>query len=350
VSNLLPDPAFSYTQWEAYLAIYFRKKLWIYRPSPEAPRDPEFVANDTERQSQGEHLHRLQQIDRWPGGTFSSHERLSTLVLQAMANWVPAEHSRPERGEVTRPVRWRVRWISLSIVLLAIACVVGSLITRPPHQQKPDAPDTQTDVLATSESPRIKFIHLSHVARIAASHGEAKGIIGRESFDPAVGDQVRVEVELTRPAYCYIVVFRPDRVAELIFPEPDDHDKPPRLTDKPRYPSKARDVSYGLTNGSGLWVFAACVSDQPLGSYDQAIANKSIPDSFEAGTSQAKAIWWDDGQWMELLTSQGGQSRGPRGAGSTSPGQRAVCQATDWMKSLAGAKGTAAAIGFFVRP
>ena len=49
-----PQPGFSYTQWEAYLALYHGRKLFIYRPVDfdrdvvEAPRDSRFVLDDAE--------------------------------------------------------------------------------------------------------------------------------------------------------------------------------------------------------------------------------------------------------------------------------------------------------------
>jgi hypothetical protein len=57
---LVTDPtALSYTQWEAYLAIYHRKPLHIYRPAPDAPRDPRFQPNEQERQLQQQHYARI---------------------------------------------------------------------------------------------------------------------------------------------------------------------------------------------------------------------------------------------------------------------------------------------------
>jgi hypothetical protein len=82
VAHLLANPDFSYTQWEAYLALYHGKKLFIYQPSPEAPKDPEFVLDPKQKESQQKHLERLQSVDRW-AGTFLNHERLSTKVYQS---------------------------------------------------------------------------------------------------------------------------------------------------------------------------------------------------------------------------------------------------------------------------
>jgi hypothetical protein len=60
-------------------------------------------------------------------------------------------------------------------------------------------------------------------------------------------DQVTVEAKLSRPAYAYLIAFRPDGVAELCVP--DREDVPPPLVDQPRYPSK---VSTGRRQCCGL--------------------------------------------------------------------------------------------------
>jgi Domain of unknown function (DUF4062) len=39
------QPPLSYTQWEAYLAIYHGKKLLIAVPEPQAPRDVKYIAD-----------------------------------------------------------------------------------------------------------------------------------------------------------------------------------------------------------------------------------------------------------------------------------------------------------------
>src|SRR5947209_5105205 len=56
VAGLLANPDFSYTQWEAYLALYHGKTLFIYQPSPEAPKDPEFQPDPQQKESQHQHL------------------------------------------------------------------------------------------------------------------------------------------------------------------------------------------------------------------------------------------------------------------------------------------------------
>jgi hypothetical protein len=70
----------SYTQWEAYLALYHDRRIHFYLPEETTPRDPGFSATDDERGSQEEHFGRIRTLGRHRG-KFATAERLSTFVL-----------------------------------------------------------------------------------------------------------------------------------------------------------------------------------------------------------------------------------------------------------------------------
>jgi len=77
-----PQPGFSYTQWEAYLALYHQRPLYVYYPSGFEPDGP-----DVSR-SQNEHYHRISALghDRGP---FLNEERLSSAVLRDLVEILP---------------------------------------------------------------------------------------------------------------------------------------------------------------------------------------------------------------------------------------------------------------------
>ena len=89
-----PQPGFSYTQWEAYLALYHRRPLFVYRPTDfeldalHVPRDARFVFRPSEAQSQKEHYRRISALghDR---GLFLNEERLSSAVLRDLVEILP---------------------------------------------------------------------------------------------------------------------------------------------------------------------------------------------------------------------------------------------------------------------
>lgn len=94
-----PDPGFSYTQWEAYLAIYHERPLFIYRPldfeSPTCvcPREARFVHDPAQEKSQQAHYRRLCDLGR-DRGQFANPERLSSAVLRDLVEILPRLESR----------------------------------------------------------------------------------------------------------------------------------------------------------------------------------------------------------------------------------------------------------------
>ena len=82
-------PGISYTQWEAYLAIYHDRPIYIYRPAPGAPRDPKFVADEAQKQAQERHYERICALGR-DRGQFANQERLSSKVLRDLVEILPS--------------------------------------------------------------------------------------------------------------------------------------------------------------------------------------------------------------------------------------------------------------------
>jgi hypothetical protein len=89
-----PEPQFSYTQWEAYLAIYHRRPLFVYRPTDfeldalHVPRDARFGFSPSEAKAQMDHYRRISALghDR---GEFLNEERLSSAVLRDLVEILP---------------------------------------------------------------------------------------------------------------------------------------------------------------------------------------------------------------------------------------------------------------------
>ena len=71
----------SHTQWEAWLALYHDKHLFIARAAETAERGPRYAPTDDSRTSQDAHLTRLRAAERYPGCTFTSPNSLAKYVL-----------------------------------------------------------------------------------------------------------------------------------------------------------------------------------------------------------------------------------------------------------------------------
>ena len=69
-----------YTQWEAWLALYYGKPLMIVKAAAAAPRGPKYAANDATPGSQAEHLKRLKAFHRYPGSEFGNPDELAKQI------------------------------------------------------------------------------------------------------------------------------------------------------------------------------------------------------------------------------------------------------------------------------
>ena len=107
----------SYTQWEAWLALYHGKLLLIERAAETAERGPKYCPTDASRTAQDAHLARLRAAERHPGCTFTSPDSLAKyvfgsaildLLVQAYAEGVGRERDAAEGfiHEMAAKVAW----------------------------------------------------------------------------------------------------------------------------------------------------------------------------------------------------------------------------------------------------
>jgi hypothetical protein len=71
----------SYTQWEAWLALYHRKLLLIAKAAGKAERGPNYAPTDASRAAQAAHLARLRALKRYPGCEFNGPDDLAKHVF-----------------------------------------------------------------------------------------------------------------------------------------------------------------------------------------------------------------------------------------------------------------------------
>ncbi|PXW89938.1 uncharacterized protein DUF4062 [Nitrosomonas sp. Nm84] len=81
----------SYTQWEAWLALYHRKMLIIAVPEPGTMRDEKYVLIEEQRNHQQQHLERLAAIERYPEIKFVSADRLAVEILRSKLHEILAK-------------------------------------------------------------------------------------------------------------------------------------------------------------------------------------------------------------------------------------------------------------------
>src|SRR5262249_41066082 len=83
LASVLAFGALSYTQWEAWLALYHRKMLIIAAPEVGAPRDQRYQLDKAQCDAQRQHLARLAAIERHPEIRFLSTDRVAVEVLRS---------------------------------------------------------------------------------------------------------------------------------------------------------------------------------------------------------------------------------------------------------------------------
>jgi tetratricopeptide (TPR) repeat protein len=73
----------SYTHWEAWLALYHGKLLFIAKVADSAARGPNSTPTAASRAAQATHLARLRAMGRYPGCTFTSPDNLAKHILSS---------------------------------------------------------------------------------------------------------------------------------------------------------------------------------------------------------------------------------------------------------------------------
>jgi hypothetical protein len=175
---------------------------------------------------------------------------------------------------------------------------------------------------------------LEHQAQHGQDGVEPRGKLGEQSFAVRSGDDVTVAAELSGPAYCYLIAFRPDGVDEVF--QPEDPGITPQQTDRPCYPpeSKPQEV-YRLAEGSGLHAFALVVSRDPLPSYRLWKDRHGSPPWPKQAASTPGVVWWYDGQHLRLLSAD--HAYVPRGQGAAiRGGGGSVAKLAAWLKAIPG--------------
>ena len=77
---LKDDAAISYTQWEAWLALYHGKLLLIARAAEDAERGPKYAPTAESSAVQIKHLASLKAAGRFPGCEFTSEDNLAKYI------------------------------------------------------------------------------------------------------------------------------------------------------------------------------------------------------------------------------------------------------------------------------
>jgi serine/threonine protein kinase len=289
-------------------------------------------------------LHRKKPADR----PASAAEVLQQLRTLAALGETPTTDYKPPAAAMGLSTGERQRGWS-NRVRLAVAGALGLLLVLgivlyPRLRNRSDevlAPGDPSPARSGPAEPlRVRALDVVHLASFDERRTRPRRLLGKESFGASADDDIKVSARLSRPAYCYLIVFRPDGKDEILYPQ--GAQVASELTDEPRYPSRDRSKVYGLTDGTGLWVIALVASDSPLPAYAEWRQQHPVG-PWVHSDGELDVVWLDDGQWLEAMTPRGLRSRGGRGekeAAGTAP----IVRVVDWLKAETG--GTVSAVGF----
>jgi TIR domain len=199
------------------------------------------------------------------------------------------------------------------------------------------------DSKARQPQVSIRRFEVRHFAKVGPKDSPM-GLMGEKSFKASQEDAVTLAVELSEPAYCYLISCRPDGTEELCFPE--EATTPPPLTDRPHYPWRDNGMSIGLDEGSGLQAFFTVVSRHRLPPY--ADWRKTLGESpWRKTEAMPQVVWQYDGQDLKAVTPDGVD--GTRGKGRSLQVGEVLGRTGDWLRGGSGIEAIAG-VGFHVGP
>jgi hypothetical protein len=243
--------------------------------------------------------------------------------------------SMPWSTPAAAPPARRRRWLWFSAAGLVLAGVLAWAILAPWRDPSASNGGSAPDEL------QVLSLDVEHYAIVNGQPDPRPRLLGRDSFVTHGDDGVEVAARLSRPAYAFLIAFRPDATEVVLFPEKDD-EAPPR-TDRPRFPSvSARD--YALEEGVGMQAFAVVASSQALPSFKEWWSRPGCP--WTKSEAPPDVVWRAyDGATVERLTADPAGPRGPKEV----QGKASVARLADWLSRCDGVEAVAV-LGFAVLP
>ncbi len=153
-------------------------------------------------------------------------------------------------GRRSAPVRRRLTRLGIAAAVLVGLGILASLTPSLWRREHPDTPLKSGQVPVVEVPLRVQALDVRHFARVAMADGkfdQPLGLLGKQSFAARQGDSAEVEARLSRPAYGYLIAFRPDGGEEVCYP--DDESAAPPLSDRLRYRSRFGATALGCQRG-----------------------------------------------------------------------------------------------------
>jgi hypothetical protein len=196
-------PLLSYTQWEAWLALFHDKKLFIAIPAAGAPRDPEFAPSNQQRAAQQKHRTLLQELEFY-GKEFTNKHDLAAEVLRSFMADLLFQSSREKKKEVPVLLPYLPNRNPQEVLMLK---AMGTLLGEQDqgklvvilHGNREESHDTFL--------PRFLTYHLPDRLHSASAFREfqlpwPKGIASGASFKPLFSEYLQQKLLQECPSAC----------------------------------------------------------------------------------------------------------------------------------------------------
>ena len=250
----------------------------------------------------------------------------------------------PSQSVVTTQPKRRTLAYSFTALALLLAGAVGlgTLFSRRSETLPRTRPEGQQEAAALApEQVRIERLNVM----LFEANGQPAGVLGQDVFVAHADDTVRVNARLSRPAFAFLIAFRPRGTPDVCFPEDDE--EPPPQTDNPAYPLPAKGGGYGLDDGTGLEAFALVVSSQPLPCFKDWWARcPNCP--WKREEAPPGVVYRANGEDAVEVFAETGVD-GSRGKGAKVKGLTPVADLAAWLRKLPGVE-TVQLVGFAVMP
>jgi serine/threonine protein kinase len=287
-----------------------------------------------------EWLHRKNPADRPASATEVAK------AFRALAT-APETPTMDSHGGLTRrdsEKRSRKRVPAGAAFAFAVFLIVGAILAFFKDRFRDNRPDNGSPSPGTErkEPLQVRALDVNHFVPVDGRFQQPRGVFGIESFGATLDDDITLTARLSRPAFCYLIVFRPDGKDEAVYP--NGADDVPTRTAELHYPR--RGLAYRLEEGAGLWLVALVASDKPLPAYSE--WRKQHPGGpWKKVDGKPNVVWFDDGDWLEQATPRGVRTRGERGEKKIADAAPIV-DVVDWLKAETG--GVVSAVAFTVEP
>ncbi len=199
------------------------------------------------------------------------------------------------RTTAAAPAGRRLRLSGRSGLALAIAAAVLLGLPVAWRFLRPDPPRLAPPIESPQQRPlTITALAVRHFRAQGADRFDDLGPIGQGGQSVRVGDDVRVEVVLSEPAYAYLLALNTDGSVQPSLPESDDQ-APPRAAGLVLYPDTAE--YFNLTEGPGVQAFVVIASRRPLPAYRDWGLD---PAALHWVHAEAAGVWRYDGAQFAL--------------------------------------------------